>query len=262
MPLRLNHRRLGSGEPLVLLHGIGSRWQIWQPVLGLLSAEHDVIALDLPGFGASPTAPAGTPAGTASLARLVTEFLDELGVERPHLAGNSLGGETALELAKLGRARSVTAFSPTGFHNRAEAIFQRISLRLSREAARALSPYVERLVATTAGRRMLLSQLVAHPQRLAPSISEDLRELAVAPWFDATLDALLAHTFSGAEQIRVPVTIAWAQHDRLLLPRQAFRAARAVPQARSITLRGCGHVPTYDDPVQVAQAIRDTVGSR
>ena len=56
-PMRLNYHRAGSGEPLVLIHGIGSRWQVWEPVLDRLAAERDVVALDLPGFAASPMPP-------------------------------------------------------------------------------------------------------------------------------------------------------------------------------------------------------------
>ncbi len=110
--MELNYHRAGAGEPLVLLHGIGSRWQIWEPVIGALAAEREVIALDLPGFGASPMPPTGTPAGIGSLTELVSEFIDQIGLERPHVAGNSLGGWLALELAKRGNVRSATGLSP------------------------------------------------------------------------------------------------------------------------------------------------------
>ena len=58
-----NHDRSGRGEPLVLMHGIGSRWQMWEPVIPRLAERHDVIAVDLPGFGASPMPPPALPAG-------------------------------------------------------------------------------------------------------------------------------------------------------------------------------------------------------
>jgi len=111
----LNHHRVGSGPTLVLIHGIGSRWQVWEPVLRRVASERDVIALDLPGFGASPMPPPGTPPGLPSLTHLVAEFLDGLGVQQPHVTGNSLGGWIALELAKQGRVRSATGLSPAGF---------------------------------------------------------------------------------------------------------------------------------------------------
>jgi pimeloyl-ACP methyl ester carboxylesterase len=118
--MELNHHRAGSGDPLVLIHGIGSRWQMWEPVIDWLAARHEVIAIDLPGFGASPMPPPGTAPGADSLASLLSAFLAQLGVERPHVAGNSLGGLIALELGRRGQTSSVAAVSPAGFANRAE----------------------------------------------------------------------------------------------------------------------------------------------
>src|SRR5262249_17342622 len=141
--MELNYHRAGSGEPLVLIHGIGSRWQMWEPVLPLLEGHRDVIALDLPGFAASPPPPSGTPAGLASLTRLVEDFLDRLGLERPHVAGNSMGGWIALELAKNGRVRSATALSPAGFHTPREAVYQRAMLWTTVRAARLLAPFAD-----------------------------------------------------------------------------------------------------------------------
>ena len=61
--------------------------------------------------------------------------------------------------------------------------------------------------------------------------------------------------FHGGAGISVPVTVAWGEKDRVLFPRQAVRAAREIPTARMIGLTGCGHVPTYDDPPQVARVL-------
>ena len=256
--MQLNHHRSGTGEPLVLIHGIGSRWQVWKPVIELLEPQREIVAIDLPGFGASALPPPGTPPGVPSLTRLVSEFLEELGLERPHVAGNSLGGWIALELAKQAHARSATALSPAGFQNTAEAVYQQASLWLSARGARLLAPRAERLLASARMRRVAFGQFVAKPERLPPADAPGtLRALAGAAWFDATLPAINADRFTGGERITVPVTIAWAEHDRLLLPRQARRAQLAIPRARVIKLRGCGHVPTYDDPEQVAQVLLD-----
>jgi pimeloyl-ACP methyl ester carboxylesterase len=252
----LNHHRQGSGPPLVLIHGIGSRWQVWEPVLERVSAERDVIALDLPGFGASPMPPPGTRAGVESLTRLVIEFFGELGLERPHVAGNSLGGWISLELARQAAVRSATALSPAGFHNRVEGVYQRVSLWLAPRGARLLAPRAERLAASPGWRQALLGQMAARPQNIpVADVVPTLEALANAPWFDATLTALIDQRFTGGEQITVPVTIAWGERDRLLLPRQMPRAARRVPRARMVTEWGCGHVPTYDDPEQIARIL-------
>ena len=255
------YHRSGTGPPLVLIHGIGSHWQMWQPVLSRLEPERDVIAFDLPGFGASPMPPPGTPAGIQSLTDLTSRFLDQLELERPHVAGNSLGGWIALELAKRDRVASATGLSPAGFHNSREAVYQRASLATTLRVGRALAPHADRLGRSPAIRRLTWSQIVARPELVPPpDAAAAAKALAGAPWFNETLRVLVKERFSGGERITVPVTIAWGEKDRLLLPRQAPRAARRVRGARLVIMTGCGHVPTYDDPPQVARVLLD--GSR
>src|ERR1700761_7397382 len=179
----LNHHRTGSGDPLVLIHGIGSRWQIWEPVLDALSAEYDVIALDLPGFGASAMPPPGTPPGAHSLTTLVEGFLREVGFDWPHVAGNSLGGLIALQLARRGVARSATGLSPAGFASPAETAVARGALWLGARGARLMAPRADQLLGRTGVRRLAFGQYVAHPERLTPTeAAADLRRLAGAPW--------------------------------------------------------------------------------
>lgn len=260
----LNYHRRGAGEPLLLLHGIGSRWQVWLPVLERLAAEHEVIAVDLPGFGASPPFPSPVPGVQLSIASLADElegFLDDLGIDTAHIGGNSLGGAAALELAKRGRARSATVFSPAGFYNDREWVFARTSLWLSVRVARLLSSNAELALASAVGRTAVLGQLMGRPWKVpVQSAVKDLRAFAAAPSFDAALEAGNYERFRGGEAIDVPVTIAWGRRDFILIPRQGRRAVRAIPGARLMALRGCGHVPTYDDPRLVAEVL--LAGSR
>src|SRR5437868_417758 len=106
--------RVGAGDPLVLLHGIGCSRSAWDPVLQALSERFDVLALDLPGFGDSPLLDPKVEPEPAALARSVAELLDELGIAAPHVAGNSLGGWVALELAGQRRVSSLALLSPAG----------------------------------------------------------------------------------------------------------------------------------------------------
>jgi pimeloyl-ACP methyl ester carboxylesterase len=252
----LHHHRAGTGPPLLLLHGIGSRWQMYEPCLPWLTPRFDVIAVDLPGFGASPEPPGDPAPGIETQVRLVSEFLRELRVERPHVVGNSMGGLIALELARRGAARSAVALSPAGFANRLEQAYGHGSLWLGVRLARRIAPHADRLLAPAALRAALVGTFVGRPRRLDPSVAAaDLRALASAPWFDATLATIQPRQFRGGARLPVPVTVAWGDHDRLLAPRQLRRAAQELPGARLVTLRGCGHVPTYDDPEQVARVI-------
>ena len=121
--------RSGSGPPLLLLHGLGHRWQAWEPVIDRLEAHHDVIAVDLPGFARSPLPAGGILTAMPLLLTAVSEFLASEGIEGPHAAGNSLGGAIALELAAAGRATSVTALAPAGFATRPQRRRARLPCR-------------------------------------------------------------------------------------------------------------------------------------
>jgi pimeloyl-ACP methyl ester carboxylesterase len=244
--MSLNHVRAGSGEPLVLMHPLGAELVVWEPVLDGLAAERDTIAVDMPGFGGS--APLnGTPPTPQALAAAVAGFLDEQGVERAHLAGNSLGGWVALELAKLGRALSVTGLSTAGFWKRPlgprETPIRRVG--------RLLMPIVPLLARSAGGRRALLQGVMVRPERVPPHAATRLvRAYLTAPAFEAANAAMRAEVFTGIEHVSVPVTLAWAEHDRLVA-RPSSRPAGA----RMVTLRGCGHVPTWDDPEQVTRLL-------
>ncbi|WP_326635451.1 alpha/beta fold hydrolase [Streptosporangium sp. NBC_01755] len=252
--MELAFERRGTGSPLVLLHGIGHHWQAWLPVLDRLAAERDVIAVDFPGFGVSPPLPSGTPYTAESLADAIESFCGVLGLRDPHVAGNSLGGYVALELAARSVVRSATALSPAGFWNRSELAYLRVVLRAIGTFARGLSP--ERALALAEdplGRVLSAGLLVAHPTRLSPeALLAALQALKDASGFDETL-ASFAGLMPPAPP-KVPVTIAWGEHDRLLPRRQAVRAARWSGQ-RVKLLKGCGHVPMTDDPELVARVL-------
>jgi pimeloyl-ACP methyl ester carboxylesterase len=250
--MRLTHHRRGAGEPLVLVHGMGGRWQTWEPVIGLLAPQREVIAVDLPGFGESLTLRDRAPTVRA-LAEAVRDFV---GAEGFHVGGYSLGGAIGLELGRMGVARSVCAISPTGFWTPRERTFCRTSLQASRSLAVRIEPHVERLLSSPVG-RALLAQLVARPGRVPlDQAALAVRGLALAPGFDATLESALVGVDSGTA-VECPVTIAWGAQDRLLLPRQADRARRVLPTATHVWLHGCGHVPTWDDPETVARVLLD-----
>lgn len=250
--------RKGSGEPLLLVHGLGSHYQVWQPVLDRLAAEREVIGIDLPGFGDSPPLPDDATPDAHQLTGAVAAFLDEIGWDRPHIAGNSLGGWVALELAKRGRARSVAAIGPAGFANRRERAFTVESLRGTHRVAQLTYGIAPRMLATPVARKLALSQTFGRPERMTVDAAvATIRNFADSPGVPGALEALRQGHFSGGEQIDVPVTMIWGDRERLLprRERQAARSVRAVPGARLVWLRGCGHAPMWDDPPAVAQAV-------
>ncbi|MEU1775821.1 alpha/beta fold hydrolase [Streptomyces sp. NPDC012842] len=257
--VEVSYERTGAGAPLVLLHGIGHHRQAWDPVLRILAAERDVIAVDLPGFGASPALPHGLAHDRRTMVPVLGSFFEALGVVRPHVAGNSLGGLLALELGREGLARSVTALSPAGFWTPSERRYAFGVLRAMRGAALAMPmPLIERLSRSSPGRAALTSTIYARPGRRSPAavVSETVA-LREATGFRQTLEAGSGVTFAD-DVPGVPVSIAWGSKDRLLPRRQGVRAGRAIPRARLVRLPGCGHVPMNDDPAAVARVVLDT----
>ncbi|MBM7170373.1 alpha/beta fold hydrolase [Streptomyces sp. G44] len=253
------YERAGAGEPLLLLHGIGHHRQAWGPVLEILAAEHDVIAVDLPGFGASPALPDGLAYDLSAVVSTLGAMCQALGIERPHVAGNSLGGLLALELGREKLVRSVTALSPGGFWSAAERRYAFGTLLAMRQGARLLPlPVIERLSTSAAGRSALTGTIYARPwRRSAEAVVAETLALRHATAFEATLtagrDVLFRDDVTG-----LPVTVAWGTRDRLLLRRQGVRAKHTIPGARLVRLPGCGHVPMNDDPALVARVILDT----
>jgi pimeloyl-ACP methyl ester carboxylesterase len=242
--------RRGSGEPLLLLHGLGASAGVWEPVIALLTDEREVTALDMPGFGSAPALPRGTEPSAANLAVALRARCAELGIERPHVAGNSLGGWVGLEMGRAGWAASVTALSPAGLW-RAPPGPRR---RDTRAWARRLRPLVSLALLLPAARTRMLSALAARPGLIPPPAGRKL----VLGWIDANgydsaNKAMRSHAFepSGFPPA-LPVTIAWGERDRLVGPP---RADRRPANARFLVMPGVGHTPMWDDPKLVARVL-------
>jgi pimeloyl-ACP methyl ester carboxylesterase len=222
-----------------------------------------VITVDLPGHGDSPPVPPAAVGDYGALADEVEKFLRSIGLERPHVAGNSLGGLVALELGARGYAASVTALSPASFWNTAErlwvvALFRTASLL----GARLPEMTLDRIVRSRLARAALFGLFFGRPGRHDPAVLvADLRGLGrQRAAIGAVLNRIKETPVPAAPPAGIPVTIGWGRRDLVLFPNQARRARRAIPTARIVVLRGCGHVPMCDDATQVAGVLLD--GSR
>jgi pimeloyl-ACP methyl ester carboxylesterase len=248
--------RAGSGPPLVLIHGLGHHRQAWDPVLDLLTPHREVITMDLPGHGASPPLHAAGKNAVAVMADSIGDLLTSLGLDRPHVAGNSLGGVLALILAARGRAASVTGVSPAGFFNhRYQESYAKVFFEIAVASAKLLAPVIPALARRPAGRAALFGMVVARPSLMSEAQARgDIAAIA------RTRDAIRAvfasfDAFTDPIPDGVPVTIAWGAKDRILPPANAVVARQRLPQARFLSLPGCGHVPMTDDPELVARVL-------
>lgn len=157
---------------MLLVHGIGHRWQMWTPLLDSLSRDY-VVAVDLPGFGLSSRLPEpGEPTLVAAV-DILESCMDELGWDRAHLVGNSLGGWLALELAKWGRATSVCALAPAGLWDPEIERLMRFWFTLWLGASRHLCSF-RGLLRFRVVRTVMMARLFGRPWRIpaeAPSVT-------------------------------------------------------------------------------------------
>jgi pimeloyl-ACP methyl ester carboxylesterase len=251
--------REGTGEPLVLFHGILCSERVWRNVVPLLREDFDVIVPNALGHrgGLDPTS---RPVTIDAVIDAAERQLDELGIGQAHLAGNSLGGWMALELARRGRARSVCALSPAGFWDEAwEAERERTFavLRTAMRDVRRGRHIAPALARSRRFRRWAMREVSAHGDRVTREefldAGEDTLECIVG-------EELLVAGYSLAPmEAPCPVTIAWSAEDRLF-PLNVYeeRGRTLIGDSEFLVLDDVGHVPMHDDPGLVADTIRAT----
>jgi pimeloyl-ACP methyl ester carboxylesterase len=254
----------GAGSPLLLIHGFTVTWRTWKPVLPLLEQHHQVIAPTLLGHSGAAVFADGVQPSLDALVDGVEAELDRLGLDRVHVAGNSLGGWIALELARRGRARSVTAFSPAGGPaTAARTAMVAVGFRAGLVALDALGERAERLTLTPRGRRMLFSGQFEHPERVEPAeLIADLRAVRNAPLLKPILAAITSSPIQPLPDPGCPVRVVWARRDRIIPFRYYGEPMlRQLPTAELIMLDGVGHVPMPDDPQAVARLILEVTNA-
>ncbi len=240
---------------VILLHGLGMSRTAWAPVLPCLTARRRVIAFDIAGFGATPPLADGVHPTVANLADALERSLDAIGRHDPvDIAGNSLGGCLALELARRGRATSVVAISPCGLWRHAPPRHVGWLFRSLHWGATHATRVLTASMRFSILRELMLAVPLSSGSRRMPvdAARQALLDLARATAFQETFE----HTrppFRGGG-IRVPLTIVFGDRDWVLTP--SARRRDALPAHTTwITKPGWGHVPMWVDPDGVAALI-------
>jgi pimeloyl-ACP methyl ester carboxylesterase len=259
-PLELTPiHRGGTGQPLLLLHGIGAIWRAWSPVLPYLEPYHDVIVPTLHGHAGGPQLDPDTPVSVQVLADGIEGELDRLGLQKVHIAGNSLGGWIGIELARRGRAQSLVLLSPAGAWRSARRIkVQSVGVRYSLGALARYSSRAEAIAERRLLRWAMLAGQVAHPHRVErESLVTYIHASGQSPAVDPLLRVIHRRPVDPLPADRdYPVRLVWAERDRVL-PFKHFGSAmlERLPGAELVHLEGVGHVPMSDDPARVAELI-------
>jgi pimeloyl-ACP methyl ester carboxylesterase len=251
--------RGGCGPPLVLLHGFSDTWRMWELVLPALERRHDVLALTLPGHAGGPPLPAEFGAGLMPDA--IERAMDDAGFQTAHIAGNSLGGLTALQLAARGRARSVVAFAPAGGWARDDDSYKELLAFQATmvEQAKAGAPHAHTIVSTPEGRRRATRLSTVNFEHIpAELLAHQLLGIAGCSGARAMTDyGIRAGFHLDAEHIACPVRIVWGTDDKIVpWPASATRFRNDwLPHADWVELDGVGHCPPLDVPLEAAQLI-------
>jgi pimeloyl-ACP methyl ester carboxylesterase len=250
--------RGGEGPPMVCLHGFTDTWRTWDLVRPALERHHDVFSPTLAGHAGGP-ALRGDASDTA-LVDAVERSMDEIGFERAHIVGNSLGGYIALQLAQRGRADTVVALAPAGGWGVDDKSYLETLayFTTAQELVKNAAPYADAIVATPGGRRQatafttinyehIPAELLAHQIRGAANCEAAARLIEYATENGYTLD--------GA-QIACPVRIVWGTADQLLpWPSAAARFHEWIPHADWVELDDVGHMPQIDVPLVTSELI-------
>lgn len=251
--------RGGSGSPLVLVHGISDTWRTWELVLPVLESHHDVLAVTLAGHAGGPPLPDGL--SDVTLADGVEAAMDAAGFEIAHIAGNSLGGFVALQLAERGRARSVVALAPAGGWPVADPLQAQVMeyFTTMNELVRGAAPHADRIASTAEGRRRSTAYITVNYEHIpADLVAHMIRGAACCHGLLELVDFARRTGWQlDAERITCPVRIVWGSEDRLLpWPLAATRYREEwVPTAEWVVIDGVGHSPQLDVPVQAGALI-------
>jgi pimeloyl-ACP methyl ester carboxylesterase len=246
----VNVIEIGSGPPLLFVHGLSGCWQNWLENVPHFARTHRVIAMDLPGFGGSEMP--HEEISIAGYGRFLDRLCGALEIDAAAVVGNSMGGYVAAELAvafpqRVERLMLVSAAGITAEHLPVERVMA--GARIVAATADWAASRHEAFSRRPALRRLALSFVVRHPQRLSAPLAFELMQGSGKPGFLPAMAAIMRHRISERlPQIACPTAIVWGASDRVIPVRDADRFERLIPNARKTILPDTGHVAMLERP--------------
>jgi pimeloyl-ACP methyl ester carboxylesterase len=259
--IKIRYVRTGRGPTVVLLHGFASSIVTWKDVLPQLARRHDVIAIDLPGFGGSDIPARLTP---DLLARVIPAVIDRLGVTRTSVVGHSLGGALAVALAAQApdRVERVVLLDAAGFNFAARDRPALLRLLSVLPGARLLERSPRRRALVVLGLRQVFHDdgLVTR-DRIDEYLVPMLRPGSVV----AVKGLLQAENALGfpdiVSRVGQPTLVIWGRDDTWIPVSDAHRFGSTLPRAEVVVLDGCGHMPQEERPQETARLLADFLHS-
>ena len=251
----------GDGDPVVFVHGLGANWQCWLEQLPhVAQTGRRAIALDLPGFGLSPPPQGGL--SISGYGRTVAAVLEELGVERAGVVGNSMGGFVAVEVALNAPSlvdRLVLVSAAALWNERLVARPVAVASKLMRlygpllAARRELLPRRRKLRVEA-----LRGAGFRHPELIPPALAAELLAGTGTPGFVDGVQALYDYRIRDRlSEVEAPTLVVWGTNDPLVPLWHAFEYEELIPHARVVVFRDTGHVPMLERPARFNAVLDD-----
>jgi pimeloyl-ACP methyl ester carboxylesterase len=242
---------------LVLLHGLTASAAGWRDVVPLVSQNFTVHAPTAIGHRGGPPA-LRRPITADDVIDWAVEYLDAQGLSRPYVAGHSMGGFVAIELARRGRATAACALAPGGFWSDGDGLRAQTVAKVQGGSGftRLIRPVLPLMLRVAPIRRAFMQYGACHAERVtakrAIEIIDDFIGCSVADQVFSTDDQRIA----PLDPLPCPVTIAWSEKD-VIIPFDRYQpnAQKCLPEATFEILPDVGHDPMMDDPRLVAATI-------
>jgi pimeloyl-ACP methyl ester carboxylesterase len=260
---RVNAVALGSGPPLLFVHGLGGSWTNWLETICAFADDHRVVALDLPGFGASASPPSEPPS-IPGYAALLDDLCGVLGIASAVVVGSSMGGLIAAELALRApqRVERLVLVSAAGLSTDTMPLepLLRVLTPLERvvTAPGALAAaHAPQLTRRRRLRKLLLLGICAHPDRLPGPITAELVSGAGRPGLLPGLRAIVDYPIRDrVSEVVCPTLIIWGERDRMVPVADASEFERLIAGSRAIVYPNTGHLPMIERPACFNEDLR------
>lgn len=258
----------GAGEPLLLVHGLGSSAESWLLNVEGLARRYRVLVPDLIGFGKTDKTTDANELNLERSSRFLAGFLETQGVQKTHVVGNSMGGIVSLQFAvdHPEMVDKLVLVDPAGFGRDVHMSFRLQAL-----------PVLGEILAEPRRRSTRMSLEVASHKRdfISDELVERFYELGRQPGMKAPFLAAVRHGISvtGVRnevlqplQARVPSIIAptlimWGRHDQVLPISHLETGKRLIPHATVHIFEDCGHIPQMEKPEEFNRLLHEFIAA-
>lgn len=249
----VNYVDIGEGEPIVFVHGLAGCWRNWLENIPYFAQRHRVLALDLPGFGDSPS-----PSWDISMpayGQMIHDFLEKLGIDRvAAVVGNSMGGFVSTEavIQQPERFDRLVLISAAGvsFWEAKDRRVQAAARMIEAAAPHLLDGERRLLLNRPVGRKIAFGRIFRNPNKLRPELlKEQARPGLSAPGFGDALVSIFGYdTRHRLPEIEIPTLVVWGLNDKLVPVEAALGYHRLIPRSRLEIFERTGHLPQLERP--------------